>query len=105
MKFWKKTACLALSATMSFGVFAACGETGDNGNSEQKRREQARASAKNYVDTVADTLESAKSFNVSGKIVLNSKVERFGEDGKMPVLNPALRPFAKVCRIGSAFSL
>lgn len=90
MKFWKKTACLALCATMSFGVFAACGETGDNsgnnngngGDSEQVRREQARAAAKTYVDTVSDTLESAKSFKVSGTVVVNVKNETFGEDGK-----------------------
>ena len=83
MKFWKRTACLALGATMSFGVFTACGETGDNsGDSEQKRREQARAAAKTYVDTVSDTLESTKSFNVSGKVTLGVKDEYFGADGK-----------------------
>lgn len=77
MKIWKKTACLALCTVMSMSVFAGCDE--DNGNSETARREKAQASAKKYVDTVSDTLETVKSFSVSGKVTLNVKDEYFAE--------------------------
>ena len=72
MKIWKKTACIALGAVMSVGMFAGCGE-----DAEAKRREQAQASAKKYVNTVSETLESVKSFNVSGKVTLSQKDEYF----------------------------
>ena len=77
MKIWKKTACLALCTVMSLGVFAGCGEEGEN--SEATRREKAQASAKKYVETVSDTLETVKSFNVSGKVNVNVKEEDFIE--------------------------
>ena len=79
MKFWKKTACLALCATMSVGVFAGCGEGGTE--TEAQRREKAAKSAKSYVQAVSDTLESAKSLKASGTLVLTSEYELFGEDG------------------------
>ena len=77
MKIWKKTACLALCTVMSLGVFAGCGEEGET--SEPTRSEKAQASAKKYVETVSDTLETVKSFNVSGKVNVNVKEEYFTE--------------------------
>lgn len=79
MKIWKKLACLALCTTMSLSAFAACGESGGGKETEAQRRENAQASAKKYVQTVSDTLENAKSFNVSGKMEVQAKEEMFVE--------------------------
>ena len=82
MKTWKKVASMLLTFSL-VGGFAACGDK------NQGDAPDYNTTAKNYVNTLTQTIENAKSVKINAVLQVDATENYYGQDGTS--FDPALK--------------